>query len=266
VKPSGSSQSGTGIFLWLAAIGAAALICFLTIVSGHAQSVQAAVGGSQSFEVASIKRSRTHENTSFHVLPNRLTVTNQTLDFYIKFAYGLDLGKFGFRNLRDNQLEGGPSWIYGTLSSFEGYDVDAKVEDALAERFAKLPCISFFSGPCMYRTQMLQMVQSLLGERFKLKVRRETKELRVYALIVAKGRPKFLHTTFDTADDPAHTADPTLPRPQRPPCPAGMSCWHNYVSMRQVAEVLSTVPVQYWIKPGSGAASISTCGMRGSGR
>ncbi len=34
---------------------------------------------------------------------------------------------------------------------------------------------------------MMRMLQSLLEDRFKLRIRRETKELSVYVLAVAKG-------------------------------------------------------------------------------
>lgn len=41
------------------------------------------------------------------------------------------------------------------------------------------------------RDQFRQMMQALLADRFKLKFHRETKEMPVYALVVAKGGPKF---------------------------------------------------------------------------
>jgi uncharacterized protein (TIGR03435 family) len=41
------------------------------------------------------------------------------------------------------------------------------------------------------RAQLLNMLQVLLAERFRLAVHRETKDIAVYALVVAKGGPKF---------------------------------------------------------------------------
>jgi uncharacterized protein (TIGR03435 family) len=207
-----------------------------------AQSAQASGEPLPSFEVVSIKRSPSRENSSTHVQPNRLTVRNEPVEFLIKIAYGRDMGQFGFRSLRDNQLVGGPSWIHPGGFGYEGYDVEAKVEDSLAEKFARLHCGKFFSGGCGYRSQMILMLQSLLADRFKLKVRRETKQVPVYALVLAKGGPKFLHTKFDAADDPAHRQNPALPPPPRLPCPAGMGCWQNYGSMGLVAWVLSAYP------------------------
>jgi uncharacterized protein (TIGR03435 family) len=54
----------------------------------------------------------------------------------------------------------------------ERYDVAAKAEHAVS------------------RDQMLRMLQSLLVDRFKLVLHRETKEVPVYALVVGKGGPK----------------------------------------------------------------------------
>lgn len=45
--------------------------------------------------------------------------------------------------------------------------------------------------PDASREQVARMLQSLLEERFKLVVHRETKELPVYRLVAAKGGPKF---------------------------------------------------------------------------
>ena len=52
------------------------------------------------------------------------------------------------------------------------------------------------------RDQFRQMLQTLLADRFKLKVHREQVETPVYALIVAKGGPKFKASSPD--------ADPTV--------------------------------------------------------
>ena len=237
------------IFCWklsLAVIGVtfvAGFIVFRLVDAprSRAQSAQAPGEPLPSFEVASIKRSPSGENSSTHVQANRFTVRNEPLEFVIKIAYGHDLGQFGFRSLRDDQLVGGPSWIHPAGFGYEGYDADAKVEDSLAEKFTSLLQL-VFQGACGYREQMILMLQALLADRFKLKVRRETRQVPVYALVVAKGGPKFLHAKFDTPDDPAHRQNPALPRPPRPPCPPGLMCWQNYGSMGQVADILSRLP------------------------
>lgn len=240
MNPSESSRSRAAFVLLSAALAAVAVILgFLTTLRAHVQSAQATGEPRPSFEVASIKLCREREDSHLTILPNRLTVRNQPVQFLLKIAYGRDFGQFGFRMLSDKEIAGGPDWVHGSISGYDGYDVDAKVEDSLAAKLAKLRCGSFFGGTCEYRGQMLLMLQSLLAERFKLKVRRDIKQLPVYALVVAKGGPKFLHAKFETSDDPAHRADPTLPRPAGPPCPTDMRCWHNYGSMALVVDILS---------------------------
>lgn len=62
-------------------------------------------------------------------------------------------------------IEGGPGWI-----NSEGYTIDAKAEGT--------PSHGEMHGP---------MLQALLEERFHLKTHRETREIPVYLLTVAKG-------------------------------------------------------------------------------
>jgi uncharacterized protein (TIGR03435 family) len=74
--------------------------------------------------------------------------------------------------LQSFQLAGGPGWI-----DSDGYDIDAKAAGSANQR------------------QMWLMLQSLLEDRFKLKVHRETKELPVYALTAAKSGLKLPRPT-----------------------------------------------------------------------
>jgi uncharacterized protein (TIGR03435 family) len=202
------------------------------------QSVQTTGAPLPAFEAVSVRRSPAGENTSFKILPNRLTVTSYLIKPLICIAYGHDLGEFGFINLRRNQVVGGPDWIYPDEAKaiarqyYEGYDIDAKVDDSAAGKFGKDCGAAFYEGSCGYREQMILMLQSLLADRFKLKVRRETREVPVYALVAAEGGPKFLHTTFALPDPPTSWR-------RNPPCPAGKECFERYMSMDQVAEWLS---------------------------
>lgn len=118
-----------------------------------------------SFEVASVKPSappadgmviRRMAGGPGSTDPGTLTYTNLPLKMMVVRAYGL----------KEYQVEG-PEWIDSI-----GYDVTAKVP------------------PGTTREQFQQMLQTLLAERFKLTVHRETRQLPVYALVVAKGGPK----------------------------------------------------------------------------
>jgi uncharacterized protein (TIGR03435 family) len=73
---------------------------------------------------------------------------------------------------------GGLNWV-----SSDKFDIDAKESDEFAEELRKLS-----------REQLKQkvalLVQSLLADRIRLKVSRETRALVIYAFIVAKNGPK----------------------------------------------------------------------------
>jgi uncharacterized protein (TIGR03435 family) len=108
----------------------------------------------QSFEVASVKPDRSDSgHTSVDTDGNLLRMTNITLQAAIVWAYRISAPQIS-----------GPAWL-----ALEKYDILAKTESGEP------------SPP---------MLQALLAERFHLEVHRETKELPVYALIVAKNGPK----------------------------------------------------------------------------
>jgi uncharacterized protein (TIGR03435 family) len=178
-----ANQLGLGRKLLLAAIGIAVItvpIVFGLMNPTHtqAQATTTTSAPLPSFEVASIKPNRSADDhfwISFD--PGRFRVTDATTEQLITLAY----------NIKDFQVTGGPSWI-----NSEKYDIDAKLEDVVEDRgakdFEKLP-------PDRRRKQMdlmLQSLQSLLAERFNMKVNRETKELPIYTLVVAKNGPKLL--------------------------------------------------------------------------
>ena len=126
----------------------------LMILAAHALLAQPA------FDVASVKPNRSGSgNSTHHDRHGTLTATNVTLQYCIKLAYGV----------KDYQIVG-PAWL-----SSERYDIQAKTSN---------------SDPAQYRA----MIQTLLADRFKLQVRRGTKDLPVYALVVGRRGPK-LHET-----------------------------------------------------------------------
>lgn len=125
------------------------------------------------FEVASIRPGCDGRGSRFpRPAPGRLNLC-QTLEAYIRSAYewnknGRTTG--GWHTLdaddsRDAPILGGPRWINSDV-----YEIDAKAEGT--------PSMAIMMGP---------MLQALLEDRFKLKIRREPREIPVYALKVAKG-------------------------------------------------------------------------------
>jgi uncharacterized protein (TIGR03435 family) len=66
------------------------------------------------------------------------------------------------------------------------------------------------------------MVQALLVDRFKLVIRRESKEMPVYALLVAKGGPKLQRADLDEKDCPEESLN--VLGPQSPATPMPVVC------------------------------------------
>ena len=124
------------------------------------------------FEVASIKPchdavgSRGGEGNA--APPGRLILHCQSLGGLINVAFVLFAD--GRANLPSmaTRVSGVPDWAKSAR-----YDINAKAEGS--------PSKAVMQGP---------MLQALLEERFQVKVHRETKEIPVYALTVAKNGPK----------------------------------------------------------------------------
>lgn len=121
------------------------------------------------YEVASIKRNKSGPGIiKLDFPPNGLTATNVTLDMLIEEAYGVE----------EVQISGAPGWFKS-----EWYDIEAKVDSSVADRSSKLT-------EDQRTAEQHPMLQALLADRFKLTLHRESKELPVYALVIAKNGPK----------------------------------------------------------------------------
>jgi len=232
VLDSRQRRGRAGPFLVALGCVAAAVLVFTmsplrTVSAPQSVSARSAAGAPlPAFKVVSVRRSHPGENSRMGVTPDGLTMRNLPPEELIEIAYGHDFGDFGFRPLKNDQLVGGPSWARNWLGpgglNYEGYDVDAKVDESLARRFGEdSDGHLFWNGRCSYRHEMMLIFQSLLADRFKLKVSHEIREVPIYALVVAQHGPKFLRTTF--------------PLPP-PPCPAEMRCLQGYISMARLAE------------------------------
>jgi uncharacterized protein (TIGR03435 family) len=119
---------------------------------------------------------------------------------------------------------GGPRWV-----NAKTFDVDASVEDSQVEQ-SKL-------YPDRLAEQMRLRVQSLLADRFKLRVRRQTKGIPIYSLIVAKGGPKLAPP--DPSSDRFAPGVFPFESPENWVCPAGMACLKSQMSMAEMAYFLS---------------------------
>jgi uncharacterized protein (TIGR03435 family) len=127
--------------------------------------------------------------------------------------------------VQDFQIAGGPAWIHDV-----GFDIDAK-GDANVDR-----------------AQIMTMLQPLLEDRFQLKFHRETRELPVYALAVARGGAKLPAPKEGGCVKVDDTASPGPPGPTSPPpcgamnmpvTPLGMSLRGSDLSMPELIRYLT---------------------------
>jgi uncharacterized protein (TIGR03435 family) len=157
-----------------------------------------------SFEVASIKPNKSIAAFSMlgAVQPGgRFTMTNVSVRDMIGLAY----------RLRDFQIVGGPSW---TIS--DRFDVLAKAAEEL--RPPPAPWSTDASS-----SVVLGMLQSLLAERFRLAVHKESKEGAVYALVVGRSNrklgPQLSPSTVDCDARRAAARARSVPAGPPPPPP-----------------------------------------------
>jgi uncharacterized protein (TIGR03435 family) len=125
--------------------------------------------------------------------PGRITHTRVTIQRLLREAYGVDF----------DQIQG-PDWI-----SEERYDLAANVPSGTT------------------REQLPVMLRNLLEDRFRLKLRRTTREFPVYELTVAQGGTT-LKENRDGDLQPMRPGDPRLPPdqdgyPRFPPGKSGMA-------------------------------------------
>ena len=119
----------------------------------------------QAFAVATIRPSaeevKFEHDGKTETLPGTLRMRDVTVNTCIKWAYGV----------QDSQISG-PGWMEA-----DHFDINPKADGPVGD------------------AQMKLMMRALLAERFKLNFHREEKELKVFALMVAKGGPKLHEAT-----------------------------------------------------------------------
>jgi uncharacterized protein (TIGR03435 family) len=148
----------------------------ILIAAGAGLRAQPPAAAMPKFEVVSVKpcaEAPAGRSGGRDQPPARLHVNCETVKSLIRDAY--DLQADGHmpsgmitRNSRTLPIEGGPGWI-----DSERYYIDAKAEGPQTQEMMK--------GP---------MMRTVLEDRFKLKIRRETRQGPVYELKVAQGGPK----------------------------------------------------------------------------
>jgi uncharacterized protein (TIGR03435 family) len=142
----------------------------LSWIQADAALIAPSPNSSPSFEVADVRPSPPDADpqTGSWSLPGigRFTATHVSLALLMKLAYGVD----------DSQIANKPGWLETNL-----YDVTAEPE----------------SGIKLSRDQLRPRLQNLLRQRFHLAAHTETRSIRGYALVVAKGGPHLTPTKAD---------------------------------------------------------------------
>jgi uncharacterized protein (TIGR03435 family) len=156
------------------------------------------------FEVASVRENTSGSNqVSISTQPGgRFTAVNMPLVILMRSAY----------RLQDSQLVGAPGW-----TETSRYDITAKAEGDIPP-----------SSPMGPPSTTMVMLQSLLEERFKLKVHPEVREQSIYVLVPAQspGRlgPNLVQSKIDcqavaAASRKSQAPPPAPPKPgERPQC------------------------------------------------
>jgi uncharacterized protein (TIGR03435 family) len=160
-----STRRGYGVTVRTTLLAAVAGIVAIDAV--NALRAQAPDTKPAALEVASVKPNKSGEvaTTGMRLEGTQFRSTNITVRILLQQAYGIR---------QDSELMGGPSWI-----DTDRFDIVAKAERPGAP--------------------MLAMVRALLADRFELVTHQETRELPIYALVVA-GRDRGIGPKLHPSD------------------------------------------------------------------
>jgi uncharacterized protein (TIGR03435 family) len=155
---------------------------------------QTAAGGTMSFEVASIRQNKTGGKSSMNVDPTPFDTFTPTGGLYV--AKGVAIAEFVTfaYKLTNKQLASFESQVPWSLEDL--FDIEARAE----------------GNPT--KDQYRLMMQSLLADRFKLVVHFETRDVPLYALVLAKPGKLGPQLRLHRADDPVCDPSPATPLPK----------------------------------------------------
>jgi uncharacterized protein (TIGR03435 family) len=144
-------------------------ICSAILAASATGALLAQTSPVPTFEVSVVKVNKsadTGSNSNSH--NGQFRASNVTLANVLQYeAYDLPASR----------ILGGPKWL-----NSERFDIEAKLDPAAWDRIYALP-------PAERRQQMEALFQRLLQDRFKLAAHWETRDLPVYAMVIAKKGP-----------------------------------------------------------------------------
>jgi bla regulator protein BlaR1 len=172
----------------------------------NAQPLSAANAPMRSFDSASVKPSASEDTLArIEVHPRNFSYNNVTVRQLIEYAY----------HIKNDQIEGAPSWIDSDRYDVEGAWKDSPAVEgnksaitgppplplpplpAGADNVPLTPNSSLTPGPHLTLDRPIAvdaMLQTLLAQRFNLKLTRESRDLPVYDLVVAGTGEKLIAT------------------------------------------------------------------------
>jgi uncharacterized protein (TIGR03435 family) len=177
--------------LGLVGITASAAFGSVSIPPTHAQILHPTTS-LPSFEVATVKLIKDGKYGFHQGSQDEVYIIGRSARYLIGDAYNLPPGS-------KDRLIGGPAWL-----DTNDYQIDGKIEAPLAAAMQKMPKDERIR-------QMHLLMQSLLADRFKLKVHFETRTLPVYALVVEKSGSKLAPSKDLPPLDPSQPVRPRNP-------------------------------------------------------
>jgi len=192
----------------LALIAAASLV-LAGVAFGQAASESSA--SPVSFEVASIKASGPLDPAAIlagkahfgiYINKARVDIGNVNLMGLICWAY----------NVKPNEIAGNPDWLNVGMNA-DRFDILAKIPDGAGE------------------SQVPEMMQTLLAQRFHLQAHREKRDLHVYVLVVGKSGSKLKEADPEPAET-AQAADGSSAEPAPAKGEVSFGNGENRVSMK----------------------------------
>jgi uncharacterized protein (TIGR03435 family) len=121
--------------------------------------------------VASVKRNATGGGL-IRMMPGNISVTGMPVRLLIRLAFG---------QLQDFQLVGGPGW-----TNSDRFDIEAKIDG---------------TGPPPGPQFVQDLLRQVLEERFKLKTHKETREVPIFALVLARADGRLGPNLTPSADE-----------------------------------------------------------------
>ncbi|HTA43821.1 MAG TPA: TIGR03435 family protein [Bryobacteraceae bacterium] len=163
-------------------------VCIVAILLAASLGVvRSQTAATPAFAVVSVKQNTSTDSRRFgpQFSGGRFMATNYSLLSLISTAWNLPF--------QGPVLTGGPNWIRS-----DRYDIEARAEEG-----ALPPDLS----PQALAERRRSMLRELLTDRFHLDIRREEKELPVYAVVVAAGGPKLERSKIEEKDCPDDLTD-----------------------------------------------------------